>query len=439
MRISPINYYNNLKQNTSKADAKPSFNYYASGTTTPKSIAFSGGLDYFINKLSKNPLKHFKNFSIQEYNNLSPSAMCRLRKEYQKLQYTDPYLYTTMADVHNFAATAMQVVFDSRFGKNNYVVIPIGRSLSSIGKVLGYRIGENNVINIPMSDAKRFSSSLYSRQYKECIQNIKSGEKLDDLLKYLNTHNLSRKDIETGGKNYILTDYCVSGLSLDGAEQLLKSELVWGNKKNNIYSVDFIKLLDNITYDQNSLPNPLQIYTNINRKIKNTLYESEYKQFSFVGTANYFSSMLAASPERIIPFADKATKLAWFHLLDTEMQYKGVNKYSIQLSEKKPLSELSGQKVEPWNDILSQYEYDLRNDLMEVNKTIMKFEEINFNDISPRTEKQYRKNRLNLYSIYNTLAELYRQNSNTSKISNYYLFKQKTIDELKKINEYLEK
>ena len=89
--------------------------------------------------------------------------------------------------------------------------------------------------------------------------------------------------------------------------------------------------------------------------------------------------------------------------------------------------------------ILSQYEYDLRNDLMEVNKTIMKFEEINFNDISPRTEKQYRKNRLNLYSIYNTLAELYRQNSNTSKISNYYLFRQKTIDELKKINEYLEK
>ena len=213
MKISPVTNYN-YKQ--SRLENRPE--YALSDRTnlniSQENIAFTGvfGKDLLLNILGRNPLKKLNEFSISEYNQLSKADIKNLRGQYKNLAAANPSFYESLGDIHDFAATAIQVVFDKRFGKDNYTVIPIGRSLSSIGKVLGYKIGEENVVNIPMSDAKRFVSDSFSSQYKEIIENIKCNEGIEEFLEYLGKKHLCRQDIENGGKNYVLMDYCSSGL-----------------------------------------------------------------------------------------------------------------------------------------------------------------------------------------------------------------------------------
>ncbi len=433
MKISPIT------NNTVQRYNIPQKTYTNNPVENKNNISFSGihYKDLVVNTFGLNPLKNFKNFSPAEYNTLSECSLSRLRKAYRKLESKDFFLYEGIAEIHDFAATAMQTVFDNRFGKNNYVVLPIGRSLSSIGKVLGYKIGENNVVNIPMSDARRFFTAPYYMQYQENLNKVTLLDPIDKFLDYLAKRNLSRKDIETSGKNYILTDYCVSGLSLEGAEQIFKSELVWGNKKKNIFAVDFLKLLDAVTYDKNSLPETLKNYPDIPSRLKNILFSSRYKPYSFVGSANFFYKMKDNSSEKIISVSDKATKLVWFHMLDYEMSNRGINRFSIKPAENKPFLHIEGQKLEPWHDIQSQYESDIRNDLNEINKNIIRFNAINAEEMSASDTKQYRNNKLNLYNLYNQLTEILKQQNDRRMIYIYYAYRKNLAEDLAKISSYL--
>ncbi len=437
MKISPINYNTQIYNNNFRENTPRKNTTYTTASNNADDISFTGryGLTYFANKLGLNPFSKLENFSIEEYNNLSSSTISRLRKQYKLLSYDDPYFYDSIADIHSYAAGAMQTVFDSRFGKGNYVVVPIGRSLSSFCKVLGYKIGENNVVNIPMSDAKRFSFSPVAYKYAENIENIKSWENIKRLTEYLEKNNLSRKTIETSGKNYILTDYCVSGLSLEGAEWLFKSDLVWGNKKRNIFTVDFLKLLNSVTFNQEAFDTLKSCH--INKVIDNMLFESEYKKFAFVGQADYLYSIPKSSPQKIMSNASKSTKLVWFHLLDNEMTNRGVDKFNIKMKEAKPIIEIPEQKVEPWHDGGTQYEYDLRDDLNEINKLIMRFSNINTEKLSDSAQKQYSKNKLHLYTLYNRLSDFYKQQANMRSIIKYYLNRQNIFDKLTQINEYI--
>ena len=435
MKISPI-LANNYNQQNYKNTTSPAVKLQ--NPPIRDNVQFSGlyGKNLLLNILGFNPIKRMHDFSISEYQSLSADEIKLLRSQFKKLSDSPPSFYENMAEIHDFAATAMKKVFDRRFGENKYVVIPIGRSLSTIGKVLGYKIGEENVINIPLSNAKRFAIPPYSIQYRELIQNIKSNEDLETFLDFLSQHNLSRHNIETGGKNYILTDYCTSGLSLEGAETLFKSDLVWGNCKNNIFAVDFLKIFDNITFQPQKFSRTLQVEINksdshhIKNLLEYKLFSSKYKKFSFVERSESLSETPLAAAEQTVKNKDKKVKLVWFNLLDNEMQNRGIDKFSILTDI--PKSPIRGQKIEPWHNVYSQYEYDLRNDLNEINKAIIKIEDISLQKNTNVDEVFLRKIKLNTYTIYNYLTELYK-NSKTS-YALYYHIRDEVIKQIKIIN-----
>ena len=98
--------------------------------------------------LSKS-FKKLGNFTIKEYKTLSEPEKQTLRGAYTEMTKRNTlHYYKKDETMHNEIAENMKQYFDDKYGKNKYKVITIGRSLSSIGKVLGYKIGEKNVINI---------------------------------------------------------------------------------------------------------------------------------------------------------------------------------------------------------------------------------------------------------------------------------------------------
>ena len=227
--IYPINNCN--RTISSKVQLNPSNVMYSSG------INFNGKIskDSFVKIISEDPINKLKKFSVKEYLKLTEGEKNILREDFNKLQKYNPIHYQELIKIHNYVANVVKSGLDKRFGKDKYVVILIGRSLSSIGKSLEAKIGENNVVNIPLSSAFRFSpsssSSCTKEIYKNMLDNIKNDKGLDNFIEFLESKKLTKKDIESSNKHYILMDYCASGLSLKGAEKLFKLDFVWGNKK----------------------------------------------------------------------------------------------------------------------------------------------------------------------------------------------------------------
>jgi hypothetical protein len=128
--------------------------------------------------------------------------------------------------LHDIAASRIKEELDYNFGEGNYVVISIGRSLSSICKCLGYKIGEENVIQLPMSDAGRFIP------YR--VAKLKEGG-INALKDYLDSKGMSKEAVETSGKKYIFTDFRAKGDSMRGAKTLFKSDRMFGNSDNILF------------------------------------------------------------------------------------------------------------------------------------------------------------------------------------------------------------
>lgn len=81
-----------------------------------------------------------------EYESLTEVEKASLRKRLEELKDTNiKKHYKEEVKLHHFAAEAIKTVFDKEYGEGNYVVITVGRSLSSIGKMLAMKIGEENV------------------------------------------------------------------------------------------------------------------------------------------------------------------------------------------------------------------------------------------------------------------------------------------------------
>lgn len=381
MQISRFNYntyystYNNKKYN----------NYitpFNKNTKIPfdKNISFYGHINKntFIKFFNIDPIYAFKNFSKDEYIKLSEKQKNKLRENFRLLEAENPKNLKSIGEIHAYAANCIKKTFDERFGENNYVVILIGRSLSSIGKSLGVKIGENNVINVPMSNSYRYKTDPTSlTEYRHFINNLKRDDGIQTMKKFLELHNLSRKDIETSGKNYILMDYCFKGNSLIGAEQFFKSEEVWGNKNNNIFAVDFLQLLNK--YDEESITPKIKLIPegqNIFNRIQSKLYSCGYKKYSTINKAPELRDTMAASKENQNIFRiPKETKLVWFNLIDSIMKEKG----DFQVKIKKNLfddelfsQKAKNQKIEPWHNSESQYINDLTNILNEINKILIK-------------------------------------------------------------------
>lgn len=196
---------------------------------------------------TKNPSFTAKPFTIDWYKTLTPDKIDIFNKRAdQYIYHNKEWLFydknfNKHLHYHDIIATGIKNALNDKFGADNYIVIPIGRSVSSICKCLGYKIGEDRIKPLPMSSARRFVD----------LENCKENFKL--LTQYLKSIGLSKRDIKTTDKKYVFIDYCNSGRSLHGVKILFESNKVWG-QQDNVYFEDIIKLLSrrkrNLAYDK---------------------------------------------------------------------------------------------------------------------------------------------------------------------------------------------
>ena len=240
------------------------------------------------------PIWNFHKFSVSEYNTLTKGELINLRKQYFKMYSKNPIKYERIEKLHEGVSEYMRQTMDNLYGEGNYVVITIGRSMSSIGKVLGYKIGEQNVINIPMTNAARYLDM-------KKVDALNNKKELREFLKYLDSLGLGKGKIKNSDKQYIITDFCCTGCSLMGAENLFKSKYVWDGPKN-VSKMDF-----------------LSDWAMVNdTSVINDFMSGEYKKLAFVSRC---CSLSDCANRTINPMIEpRQTKLIWFKLLDNQMQ-----------------------------------------------------------------------------------------------------------------------
>ena len=239
-----------------------------------------------------------KEISVAEYKKLSPDFIKKLRRECSEVLYTDSKreLMKDIEEKHDIVSDLIIERLNTLYDKGNWVLISLGRSVSSIAKVVGYKAGEACVKQLPMTRANRFLDN-------KNITKLWDTEDLYQFKKYLSSIGLSERDVARSGKHYVLIDYCSSGGSLWGGYNLLTSNLLYGkNPRIHIFDVlSFIPVKD-----------PLY------NKLEEDFYYSKFKELSEVkkcyamwDTANSIYQLSELS----VP-----NKLMRFKLLDNVMR-----------------------------------------------------------------------------------------------------------------------
>lgn len=227
------------------------------------------------NQNFKKGLNKFKNLTLSEYKSLSDTEKIAMRN---RILFTKPAEYSHFKDFteqHDFASEAIKQNLDIEYGENNYTVIIIGRSLATIGKALGAKIGENRVKFLPMSGFNFISEIKQPSDYINFINAINSKYEKKDLKKFLEQNSLTKENIEKSEHKYIIMDYAYTGDSLKSAYALLTQDDILGNKNNNITYISINELL----------PEKQEI----SYKILSNLYHEYYKMYSHIGTSHYLT------------------------------------------------------------------------------------------------------------------------------------------------------
>lgn len=275
-------------------------------------VNFRGGVNLdVVEPLYSKAMSKLKTFSVEEYKTLTEQEKVRLREEYYRnssfISLPDGNFDMKLAktvnrnepveNFHEFFTSAIKETLDEKYGRGKYALICIGRSLSSVGKVLGYKIGEENVKNIPLSNAKIY-------QNKEYIDCLRQNGTIGRFNAFLESIGLKKEEIEKSDKTYIITDYCVTGKSLRGAKHLLTQEDVLGSQ--NVVAEDIM----------NCLTDP-----KLKHHAENYFFGATFKKLSFV---NYATSINNSKLHVVDPQEqDGPIKLMWFKLLDNEMLRQG--------------------------------------------------------------------------------------------------------------------
>lgn len=243
-----------------------------------------------------NPLRNFSEFSLKEYSTLTPRQIKVLRSRFNHLA-DSAYFYKNAEIIHDKVSDSIISNLDNKFGTGKYDVIILGRSLSSVGKVMGYKLGEERVVNIPISHAGKYIED------KNC-----DDKTIHSFNKLLSKFGVKRENFSDHDRKLIVMDFCCSGESLKAGTNLVKKAL---NLDDNVVPVNPYILLEN-------------------SKLKSGYYvsllESAYKQFSFVKKSNSISD--SPNAFRDVKKADYETKLVWFKLLDN-----AVNKSKTDINE----------------------------------------------------------------------------------------------------------
>ena len=437
MRIYPNyynqSYYSQYQKNNYKKSVQKLSMVNPTEVLPASNVSFNGifNLSKFIKKMMSEPIDEFVHFNKEEYLKLSEAQKDKMRTQFNLIMENENDNLRLIGEINAYISDCVKTMFDKEFGEGKYVVLPIGRSLSTIGKSLGVKIGEENVIDVPLSNAYRFFNPFLNSDYKVYydgfVDKLKNDKGLKTFLKFLQDNNLSRSDIENSGKNYILIDYCLSGNSLKGAEQLFKSDFVWGNKKRNIFAVDILRLMENFEDSDNlSKLSSYNLGYRVNRQLENILYDSEYKAFATIGNSPTLADTIRATQGvSDLGATVRERKFVWFKLLDSVIakgdDFKSKLKPNLGLANSLP-----NQKVSPWNDAITQYITDLRDDMNDVIKLMIKY------DSKPQSDVLNGK-REELAKLYSFLEKCCGDRRNLQCESDYYKRRdeiQKIIDEL---------
>ena len=346
---------------------KSQISSFSSVMTTQNSVAFKG-----INKtlatdtvelgstLYRKGLEKLHNMTKAEYDTLTEVEKTLLREKIEDPRRTT-LNSTVKKDIayHHFATEAIRQVFDKQYGEGNYVVITLGRSLSSISKLLGMKIGAENVKNIPMSGVSRhWTNGRTWESYNYTLNSFKDKPGISKFKKYLNSIGLSRKEVENSGKNYVIMDFTSSGKSLESGYITLTSDFLLGNKKRNITYASMFDVSK--ATGKNLETNILDYY----------LEAGLFKKYSFVDKLNDFNRISGATDiEQFTPIPAhlECKKLFGFGLLDS--MYSG-NK--IPYSDGFDIDCSGSEYRKIWNSYQQQFNQDTFEDSLEILKLIHK-------------------------------------------------------------------
>ncbi|MCR5266420.1 MAG: hypothetical protein K6E29_07495 [Cyanobacteria bacterium RUI128] len=228
------------------------------------------------------PFKGRKILSMEWYRNLSPERRAYLSKRVNDIIYHNKeYIgfdksVTEALMYHDLTANCIKDELNQKFGEGNYIVIPIGRSLSSIGKCLGNKIGDERVKPLPMSRAPRFLDLDKPDSKFEALE--RTDADFDILKKYLDSIGLSKEEVKKSNKHYIFIDYCNTGRSLAGVKKLFESDKMWGHN-DNVQFEDIFNLLPKAETKSEIGGIPTGAFLN---ELKEMFFNSSYKRFSLV-------------------------------------------------------------------------------------------------------------------------------------------------------------
>ena len=182
-------------------------------------------------------------------------SVLKIPKEIREtIRENSPKRLLELADTNCFCADKIKTALDKKYGEGKYVLIAIGRSISSIAELIG-KIGAETKI-IPLSDLRHVDSvdKLISTKQKEIYR------------RYLESIGLSEDIIKNNpDKNYILMDYTHYGTTLRNAKDFLNE--IFGNVPNLIEMP--IETVLNSDYEQRGISTLFQL--------------SRFKDYSLVG------------------------------------------------------------------------------------------------------------------------------------------------------------
>lgn len=223
-----------------------------------------------------------KLLSMEWYRNLSPDRRTRLSKSVNDVIYHNKdYIgfdesVTEALMYHDLTANCIKDKLNQEFGEGNYIVIPVGRSLSSIGKCLGNKIGDEQVKPLPMSRAQRFLDLDKPDSKFEALE--RTDADFDVLKKYLNSIGLSQEEVKKSRKHYIFIDYCNTGRSLAGVKKLFESDKMWGHNDNVLFE-NIFNLLPKAEQKSEIGGIPTGAFL---KELEARLFNASYKRFSLV-------------------------------------------------------------------------------------------------------------------------------------------------------------
>ena len=405
MQISSVSSYKNYLNNSPSVDRKKfsGVSFCAAEISNKDVIEFDNERILFNKALSK-----LNYINKEEYDSLTEQEKKILSKKLSKLQGAG-YKQEIKEDIelHQFAAEAIKKVLDAEYKRGNYVVITIGRSLSSISKLLEMKIGKENVKNIPMSSLRRFYviGDSYD-EFEDVTKNINKLKGIENFKAYLNKLGLSRQKINNSKKHYIIMDYTASGASLQGAYTVLTSDKLLGNDKRNIITAS----IADITYATSENEKAY--------KLDQSLNHSLFKRYSFVDSLSRDFDNIEDAVGPV--FSDdtqdsvQKRKLFGFGLLDSEYSPKNKDKKDDFMltphNHKYPC-----QDKELWATNRKKYHSDVREDVQEIYKLIYRLE---------KTIKEYQKHKSqNLEIIKNADNETVRHVSKLFEESEYKMIK----------------